>query len=81
MSSAKQANWNLGCSLLLTVVLVGGVFFYFRVKNTYNHTLQPGQSVEIRVRPRADQLEYSSELILKKKGQSKNQIIWKGCLV
>ena len=71
MSSAKQANWNLGCSLLLTVVLVGGVFFYFRVKNTYNHTLQPGQSVEIRVRPRADQLEYSSELILEKKDDQK----------
>ena len=71
MSSAKQANWNLGCSLLLTVVLVGGVFFYFRVKNTYNHTLQPGQSVEIRVRPRADQLEYSSELILEKKDTQK----------
>lgn len=71
MSSAKQTNWNLGCSLLLTVVLVGGVFFYFRVKNTYNHTLQPGQSVEIRVRPRADQLEYSSELILEKKDSQK----------
>ena len=71
MSSAKQANWNLGCSLLLTVVLVGGVLFYFRVKNTYNHTLQPGQSVEIRVRPRADQLEYSSELILEKKDNQK----------
>ena len=71
MSSAKQANWNLGCSLLLTVVLVGGVLFYFRVKNTYNHTLQLGQSVEIRVRPRADQLEYSSELILEKKDNQK----------
>lgn len=71
MSSAKQANWNLGCSLLLTVVLVGGVLFYFRVKNTYDHTLQPGQSVEIRVRPRADQLEYSSELILEKKDNQK----------
>ena len=71
MSSVKQANWNLGCSLLLTVVLVGGVLFYFRVKNTYNHTLQPGQSVEIRVRPRADQLEYSSELILEKKDNQK----------
>jgi len=71
MSSAKQANWNLGCSLLLTVVLVGGILFYFRVKNTYNHTLQPGQSVEIRVRPRADQLEYSSELILEKKDNQK----------
>lgn len=71
MSSAKQANWNLGCSLLLTVLLVGGVLFYFRVKNTYNYILQPGQSVEIRVRPRADQLEYSSELILEKKENQK----------
>ena len=71
MSSAKQANWNLGCSLLLTVVLVGGVLFYFRVKNTYNYILQPGQSVEIRVLPRADQLEYSSELILEKKDNQK----------
>lgn len=71
MSSAKEANWNLGCNLLLAVVLVGGVLFYFRVKNTYNHTLQPGQSVEIRVRPRADQLEYSSELILEKKDSQK----------
>ena len=71
MSSAKQANWNLGCSLLLTVVLVGGVLFYFRVKNTQNYILQPGQSVEIRVRPRADQLEYSSELILEKKDNQK----------
>ena len=71
MSSAKQANWNLGCSLLLTVLLVGGVLFYFRVKNTYNYILQPGQSVEIRVRPRADQLEYSAELILEKKDNQK----------
>jgi hypothetical protein len=71
MSSAKQANWNLGCSLLLTVVMVGAVLFYFKVKNTYNHTLQPGQSVEIRVRPHADQLEYSSELILEKKDDQK----------
>ena len=71
MSSAKQANWNLDCSLLLTVVMVGAVLFYFKAKNTYNHTLQPGQSVEIRVRPRADQLEYSSELILEKKDDQK----------
>lgn len=71
MSSAKQANWNLGCSLLLTVVLVGGVLFYFRVKNTYNYILQPGQSVTIRVRPKTDQLEYSSELILEKKDSQK----------
>ena len=71
MSSEKQTNWNLGCSLLLTVVLAGGVLFYFRVKNAYNHTLQPGQSVTIRVRHKTDQLEYSSELILEKKDNQK----------
>ena len=71
MSSAKEPNWNLGCNLLLTAVLVGIVFLYFLVKNTYNHTLQPGQSVTIRVRPNTDQLEYSSELILEKKDSQK----------
>lgn len=71
MASAKEANWNLGCSLLLTAILAGSILFYFRVKNTYNYTLQPRQSVEIRVRPRADQLEYSSELILEKKDDQK----------
>ena len=71
MASAKEANWNLGYNLLLTAVLVGVALLYFSVKNTYNHTLQPGQSVEIRVRPRADQLEYSSELILEKKDDQK----------
>lgn len=71
MSSEKQANWNLGCNLLLTAVLVGVVFLYVSVKNAYNHILQPGQSVTIRVLPNTDQLEYSSELILKKKDSQK----------
>lgn len=71
MSSKKQANWRLGCNLILTAVLVGVVFLYFLVKNTYNHTLQPGQSVTIRVRPNTDQLEFSSELILEKKDSQK----------
>lgn len=71
MASAKEANWNLGCNLLLTAALVGVALLYFSVKNAYNHTLQPGQSVEIRVRPRVDQLEYSSELILEKKDNQK----------
>ena len=71
MSSSKEANWNLGCSLLLTAVLVGVALLYFSVKNAYNHTLQPGQSVTIRVRPKTDQLEYSSELILEKKDDQK----------
>lgn len=71
MSSKKQANWNLGCNLLLTAVLVGVALLYFSVKIAYNHTLQPGQSVTIRVRPNTDQLEYSSELILEKKDSQK----------
>lgn len=71
MSSKKQANWNLGCNLLLTAVLVGVVFLYFSVKNAYQHTLQPGQSVTIRVLPNIDQLEYSSELIFEKKDNQK----------
>lgn len=71
MSSKKQANWRLGCNLILTAVLVGIVFLYVSVKNTYNHTLQPGQSVTIRVRPNTDQLEFSSELILEKKDSQK----------
>lgn len=78
MSSAKQANWNLGCNLLLTAVLVGVALLYFSVKNAYNHTLQPGQSVEIRVRPRADQLEYSSELILEKKDTNRLKLSGSG---
>lgn len=71
MASAKEANWNLGCNLLLTAVLVGVALLYFSVKNAYNHTLQPGQSVTIRVRPNTDQVEYSSELILEKKDSQK----------
>lgn len=71
MASEKEPNWNLGCNLLLTAVLVGVALLYFSVKNAYNHTLQPGQSVTIRVRPKTDQLEYSSELILEKKDNQK----------
>ena len=71
MSSEKEPNWNLGCNLLLTAVLVGVALLYFSVKNAYNHTLQPRQSVTIRVRPKTDQLEYSSELILEKKDDQK----------
>lgn len=71
MSSEKEPNWNLGCNLLLTAVLVGVALLYFSVKNAYNHTLQPGQSVTIRVRPNTDQVEYSSELILEKKDDQK----------
>lgn len=71
MASEKEPNWNLGCNLLLTGVLVGVFLLYVSVKNAYNHTLQPGQSVTIRVRPKTDQLEFSSELILEKKDSQK----------
>ena len=78
MSSKKQANWRFGCNLLLTAVLVGIVFLYVSVKNAYNHTLQPGQSVTIRVRPKTDQLEYSSELILEKKDTNRLKLSGSG---
>ena len=78
MSSKKQANWNLGCNLLLTAVFVGVALLYFSVKNAYNHTLQPGQSVTIRVRPKTDQLEYSSELILEKKDTNRLKLSGSG---
>lgn len=74
MSSKKQANWRLGCNLLLTAVLVGIVFLYVSVKNAYNHTLQPGQSVTIRVRPK----KYSSELILEKKDTNRLKLSGSG---
>ncbi|RSI17144.1 hypothetical protein D8884_08825 [Streptococcus sanguinis] len=44
------------------------VVWYVQVILNYGkYTLQPGQSVELRVSPNTDQLEYNSELILDKK--------------
>ena len=43
------------------------VWYVQAILNYGKYTLQPGQSVELRVSPNTDQVEYNSELILDKK--------------
>jgi len=45
--------------------------FICLVLNSCNYTLQPGQSVQLRVYPNTDQLEYNSELHFKKLDDAK----------
>ena len=47
------------------------VWFVYSIFTYGTYTLQPGQSVTLKVYPNTDQLEYSSELILKKKDDKK----------
>ncbi len=47
------------------------VWFVFSVLNYGKYTLQPGQSVNLRVNPRTQDLEYYSLFILKKNDSSK----------
>ena len=49
MSMTKKSNWNLGCSLTLVVVLAAIFFFNLWAQNLGKYTLQPGQSVELKV--------------------------------
>ena len=58
-------HWLLICFICSLVYL----FDFYLYKPSY--TLQPGQSVTLKVYPNTDQLEYSSELILKKKDSQK----------
>ena len=47
------------------------VWFVYSIFTYGSYTLQPSQSVTLKVYPNTDQLEYSSELILKKKDDKK----------
>ena len=47
------------------------VWYVQAILNYGKYTLQPGQSVELRVSPNTNQLEYSSELMLKKLNDAK----------
>lgn len=47
------------------------VWYVQAILNYGKYTLQTGQSVELRVSPNTDQLEYSSELMLKKLNDAK----------
>lgn len=47
------------------------IWFVYSIFTYGNYTLQPGQCVTLKVYPNTDQLEYNSELILKKKDDKK----------
>ena len=74
MTLKKQWNWNLGCSLLLVGVLASAFLFYLWAQNLGKYTLQPGQSISLKVKPRTQDVEYYSELILKKNDKNKLEL-------
>ena len=71
MSMTKKSNWNLGCSLVLVVGLAAIFFFNLWAQNLGKYTLQPGESANFTVNPRTHDVEYYSELILKKNDTNK----------
>lgn len=71
MNLKRKSNWNLGCSLTLVVVLAGIFFFNLWVQNLGKYILQPGESANFTVNPRTHDVEYYSELILKKNDTNK----------
>ena len=74
----KQWNWNLGCSLLLVGVLAAAFLFYLWAQKLGKYTLQPGESVNFTVNPRIQDVEYYSELILKKKDTNRLKLSGSG---
>ena len=71
MNLKRKPNWNLGCSLTLVVVLAAIFFFNLWAQNLGKYTLQPGESANFTVNPRTHDVEYYSELILKKNDTNK----------
>ena len=71
MNLKRKSNWNLGCSLTLVVVLATIFFFNLWAQNLGKYTLQPGESANFTVNPRTHDVEYYSELILKKNDTNK----------
>ena len=71
MNLKRKSNWNLGCSLTLVVVLAAIFFFNLWAQNLGKYTLQPGESANFTVNPRTHDVEYYSELILKKDDTNK----------
>ncbi|EGD36646.1 hypothetical protein HMPREF9383_1114 [Streptococcus sanguinis SK150] len=64
----KSRRSRIVISLLYSLFVV---WYVQAILNYGKYTLQPGQSVELRVSPNTDQLEYSSELMLKKLNDAK----------
>ena len=71
MNLKRKSHWNLGCSLTLVVVLAAIFFFNLWAQNLGKYTLQPGESANFTVNPRTHDVEYYSELILKKNDTNK----------
>ena len=71
MNLKRKSNWNLGCSLTLVVVLAAIFFFNLWAQNLGKYTLQPGVSANVTVNPWTHDVEYYSELILKKNDTNK----------
>ena len=71
MNLKRKSNWNLGCSLVLVVVLATSFLFYLWAQNLGKYTLQPGESANFTVNPRTHDVEYYLELILKKNDTNK----------
>ena len=78
MSMKKKSNWNLGCSLTLVVVLAAIFFFNLWAQNLGKYTLQPGESANFTVNSRTHDVEYYSELILKKNDTNKLKLSGSG---
>ena len=74
----EKLNWNLGCSLVLVVVLAASFLFYLWAQNLGKYTLQPGESVNFTVSPRTQDVEYYSVLILKKNDNNKLKLSGSG---
>ena len=71
MNLKRKSNWNLGCSLTLVVVLAAIFFFNLWAQNLGKYTLQPGESANFTVNPRTHDVEYYSELNMKKNDTNK----------
>ena len=67
MTYRKKKIWKLGCGLLILTLATSIFGLYLWAQNLGKYTLQPGQSVELKVFSKTEQLEYNSELILEKK--------------
>jgi len=71
MTYRKKKIWKLGCGLLILTLATSIFGLYLWAQNLGKYTLQPGQSVELKVFSKTEQLEYNSELILEKKDDAK----------
>jgi len=71
MNLKRKSNWNLDCSLTLVVVLAAIFFFNLWAQNLGKYTLQPEESANFTVNSRTHDVEYYSELILKKNDTNK----------